>query len=75
MFIANNFVFNVVGEAPIVHSCPPTQSITLSNHEDRVKVNWEEPVFKDNVNVTKTTHTDVSYFDVFYAVSYTVCNH
>lgn len=57
---ADNFKFNKAGESPTTHSCPPTQSITLSNHEDRVKVNWEEPVFKDNINVTKVTHSDVS---------------
>ncbi|KAG4071788.1 hypothetical protein HA402_011942 [Bradysia odoriphaga] len=56
----------LAGEPPTTHSCPPTQSITLANHEDRVKVNWEEPLFKDNVNVTHVAHTDISgtYFGV-----------
>lgn len=54
-----NFHF-VEGEPPLVKFCPQTQVYYRDMLHGSIKIAWNEPIFKDNVNVTEISRTNVS---------------
>jgi hypothetical protein len=52
---------NKDGEAPAVDYCPPSQKHKIEKHHESIKASWIEPKFSDNVKVTETTQTNVSF--------------
>lgn len=53
----------VPGSSPIVKYCPESQRHILKKTHDRIKINWKEPIFDDNISVTNIFRTNVRFLN------------
>lgn len=56
------------GEPPTVDFCPNSQNHKIEKHHENIKIEWIEPKFSDNVNVTEVAKTNVTKTHKFYIV-------